>query len=233
MEDTEQKVSQLHLVPAAIVFAGLLIAGAIVYSNFRGTPAGEIAAIQDTEEKIINSGDLLGDDPTLGNPEAPVTIVEFADFQCPFCGRFYNTAGKEIIEKYVKTGKAKFVYRDFAFLGPESEWAGMASECADEQGKFWQYHDYLYTNHNGENEGAFSKGNLKKFAKELGLNQEQFNQCLDSEKYLTEVREDTAYGRDVAGVSGTPTVFINGRPTVGAVSFAELDKVIQEELSKK
>jgi protein-disulfide isomerase len=233
-EETKEirETANPYLIPGAIIAAGVLIAFAVVYSNGgmrRVAPPKEVAGAGGAaSEKVALYDDS---DPFLGNPDAPVIIVEFSDFQCPFCGRFFQTAEPQIIEKYVKTGKVKFVYRDFAFLGDESEWAGIAAECAGEQGKFWQYHDYLFQNQQGENGGAFSKTNLKRFAGTLGLDTAAFNSCFDSEKYRDEVLKDTSDGRAL-GVSGTPTVFINDRAVVGALPFEEFAKVIEEELAK-
>lgn len=238
MENTNQQDigpanqgSSPYLIPGAIIVAGAIVGIAIIYtSSPRIAPSAGTAALG-AVQKVAVPTDLAGSAPSLGNPDAPVTIVEFGDFQCPFCGRFFQTTEKQIIEQYVKTGKARFVYRDFAFLGPESEWAANAAECANEQGKFWQYHDYLYNNQQGENEGAFSKDNLKSFARALGLNAQQFDSCLDGDKYTEAVRRDTEEGRG-AGVSGTPGTFINGRLIQGAVPFAQFQAVIEEELKK-
>jgi protein-disulfide isomerase len=227
-----------YLIPGAILLAGILIAGAVIYgsspSSFpSGGQGGGKAALEGSggEKDKPAPANLADDDPTLGDPGAPVSIVEFGDFQCPFCGRFFSTTEKEIIEKYVKTGKARFTYRDFAFLGQESEWAAIAAECADEQGKFWAYHDYLYSHQRGENQGAFSKENLKRFAKEVGLDEKGFNECLDADKYLDEVRKDTEDGRK-AGVGGTPSSFVNGYLITGAVPFSVFQQKIDEELEK-
>ncbi len=227
------------LVPAAIIVAGAIVAAAVLYVGGWGgtgrtsTPSSdssvETASGQDSIPAA--SAELADDDPFLGKPDAPVAVIEFGDFQCPFCGRFFKSTEPQIIEHYVKTGKVKFVYRDFAFLGPESELAAMAAECADEQGKFWLYHDYLYNNQQGENQGAFSKENLKRFAGILGLEAAKFDQCLDSDKYREEVRKDTADGRS-AGMNGTPTTFINGRMVVGALPFSEFEQIIEQELAK-
>lgn len=220
-----------YLIPASIIVAGALIAFAVLYSN-GGMKQIESKEIADAGGAIAEKAALYDDsDPFLGNPDAPVTIVEFSDFQCPFCGRFFKTVEPRIIEKYVKTGKVKFVYRDFAFLGEESEWAGIAAECSHEQGKFWEYHDYLFNHQQGENGGAFSKANLKRFAGAVGLDTAAFGACLDSDKYLDEVRKDSSDGRSL-GVSGTPTNFINGKAVVGALPFEEFARVIEEELSK-
>lgn len=220
-----------YVIPFSIIVAGALIAGAVVYSNNSG-PSGTLPTAQvggAVAEAPADLTDLEADGPVLGNPAAPVTIVEFADYQCPFCGRFHATAAKQIIDTYVKTGKAKFIYRDFAFLGPESGWAAEAAYCAEAQGKFWEYHDYLYEHQSGENEGAFTKENLKLFARTLGLNPSQFDSCLDSGTYTKRVENNTEAGRR-AGVSGTPATFINGRIISGAQPFSVFKTIIEEEL---
>lgn len=228
--DSRLADSSKLLVPGAVLLAGVIIAAAIVYIKPAGRPqtASPISPASQGPAEI--KSDLADDDPSLGSPDAPVTFVEFGDFQCPFCGRFFRQAEQEIIERYVKTGKVRFVYRDFAFLGPESDWAAQAAECADEQGKFWLYHDYLYSNQQGENQGAFSRDNLKDFSQKLGLDSEKFSSCLDSEKYLEEIKKDTADGR-ANGVSGTPTNFINGRPVVGALPFSQFESLIESALA--
>lgn len=222
-----------YVIPGAILVAGLLIAGAVVYSGRapQNIKQGNTAAIGVQDQKIAKSADLEDGDPVLGNPQAPVTIVEFGDYQCPFCGRFFQTTERQIIDTYVKSGKVRFVYRDFAFLGPESETAAIATECANEQGKFWQYHDYLYTHQNGENQGAFTAPHLKEFAETLGLDSGKFDQCLDDMKYKDEVARDVEAGRTL-GVNGTPTSFVNGKMITGAQPYAQFQSLIEEELKK-
>lgn len=223
-----------YVIPFSIVLAGVIIAGAIMFTQ-SGKPVGNAnlgAQVGDAVPNKVDPQSLPGNGPVLGDPNAPVTIVEFADFQCPFCGRFFKTTGREIIETYVKTGKAKFVYRDFAFLGEESEWAAQAARCAGDQGKYWQYHDYLYDHQNGENEGAFAKAKLKGFAAALGLNASQFNECLDSGKHEADVKSDTEAGR-LFGVSGTPSNFVNGKMITGAVPFSQFKTEIEAALNSK
>lgn len=150
-----------------------------------------------------------------GNPNAKVAFIEFADYQCPFCERFFSQVEPQLFKDYVDSGKARFIYHDFAFLDQgtqtkESHWASEAARCAADQNKFWDYHDYLFSHQGQENSGAFSKENLKKFAAAVGLNQSQFNNCLDSDKYLSAVDQDTQLGQTV-GVSGTPTTFVNAK----------------------
>lgn len=169
--------------------------------------------------------------PRLGNKDAKVTIVEFADFQCPFCGRFHKDVYGPLIKQYVETGKAVFVYQDFAFLGEESVMAAEATKCAGEQGKFWEYHDYLFSHQNGENQGAFDAKNLKGFARALKLSSSAFNTCLDTDKYRDAVMKETASGRDL-GITGTPTLVINGKVLVGALPYEQFKQAVEEALAK-
>lgn len=223
--------------PAAIIVGAALIAGALYFGlkAQSASPApvsntGDGNGTVGTEQQgpvNVTEGDL----PVYGNPSAPVTLVEWADFQCPFCGRFHKDVESAVRDKYINSGKVKWAYRDFAFLGQESTDAAIAARCANEQGKFWQYHDKLFASQNGENEGAFSRDNLKGFARDLGLNASQFNNCLDSNKYADAVEKDTATGR-AAGVNGTPTSFINGRIVNGAQPFSAVQQIIEDELKK-
>lgn len=169
--------------------------------------------------------------PRLGNAQAKVTIVEFSDFQCPFCSRFQQLVYPQLKLDYIDTGKASFVYQDFAFLGEESKLAGQAAKCAGEQQKFWEYHDHLFEQQKGENEGAFSVKNLKTFARTLKLNTSAFGTCLDSGKYLAAVEAETASGRNM-GITGTPTVLVNGKIVVGAQPYDVFKQAIEEALAK-
>lgn len=250
--NSEEKAGSATVIAGAIIFAGLLIAGAVVYSNYgKNSPQERLAAVNGPIRQTGPANEeLAANGAVLGDPKAPVTIVEFADFQCPFCARFYKFVGKTIIEEYVKTGKARFVYRDFAFLGPESQAAAEAAKCAGEQDKFWPYHDRLYDyiwenyyskNKNGENVGAFSRDNLKKIAGESGLVRSVFDACVDSGKFSEEVKKD-AEAAQKFGVNSTPTSFINGQIVVGAVPFEDYPQngetlpgfktMIEKELAK-
>lgn len=153
--------------------------------------------------KLLGSGA-----PVLGDPNAKVTVVEFADYQCPYCRRYAKDVFPQIKSQFIDKGLARFVYIDFAILGEESLTAAIAAKCAKEQGRFWEYHDYLYENQQGENRGAFSVDKLKSFAKTLNLEQDSFDQCLDSRKYDEAVKEETTLGESF-GVKGTPATFIN------------------------
>jgi protein-disulfide isomerase len=167
----------------------------------------------------------------LGNDQAAITVIEFSDFQCPFCGRFQATVAPTLLKQYVDTGKVKFVYKHSAFLGQESVWAAQASECAADQGKFWEYHDLLFSRQNGENQGAFNKDKLIGFANELGLDMAKFEPCLTNDETLARVQADTQEGQR-AGVRGTPTFFINGQPLVGAQPLQAFQQVIDKTLGQ-
>ena len=172
------------------------------------------------------------DDPFLGSPEAPITIIEFSDFECPFCKRFFDGTLKDIITNYVDTGKVKYVLRDFPLsdIHPDAEIAAEAANCANEQDKYWEFHDLLF-----QNQEDWISGNttveFKKYGSSLGLNEEQFALCLESGKYVDEILMDMQDGLN-AGVQGTPTFYINGVKVVGAQVYSVFKQVIDEELGE-
>ncbi len=170
--------------------------------------------------------------PLLGNKNAKVTVVEFADFRCPFCQRLFNDVELNLKKDYIDTGKVKFAFRHYAFLGPASTVAANASECANEQGKFWELHDYLYKNQPPESDTSmYTVDKLAEIAGTLGANTSQFKDCLSSNKYQKNVDADFADGQK-AGVSGTPATFVNGQLVVGAQPYASFKTIIDQELSK-
>jgi len=217
------------LIPAAIVLAGIVIAAAVFYSV--KNPSQNANVDNQKTAALAALPEVSPSDFVLGGQNAPVAIIEYSDFQCPFCAKFFKDTESALREKYIKTGKVKFIYRNFAFLGEESLWAASAARCAGEQGKFWEYHDYLYSNQQGENQGAFSKQNLKGFASALGLDRNKFDPCLDSDKYIKDIQDQTRAGGE-AGVQGTPASFINGTLYPGALPIATFTQIIDNELSK-
>jgi protein-disulfide isomerase len=168
----------------------------------------------------------LGKGHTLGAATRTVNIVEFSDFQCSFCRKFWADTLPKLKDTYIKQGKARFTYRHFAILGKFSERAAMAAECAGEQGKFWEYHDKLFGNQGGL---AFTESKLQQYAGELRLKAGNFKQCLASEKYRKKVEGETSVAATL-GARGTPTFFVNGRSMVGAQPFKVFQNVITEEL---
>jgi len=152
---------------------------------------------------------LSGAPPTLGSSNASVTIVEFGDYQCPSCGGWYRSQEAQLVQNLVTTGKAKLVWRDFDFFGPDSVSASEAAYAAGEQGKFWEFHNLLYQSQQTPNNGWASKQNLETFARQLGLNMTQFDQSFNSGKYESLVNSNHSLGVQ-AGVSATPTFFLIG-----------------------
>ena len=228
-------------IAGAILIVGVLIAGAILLRGTSAPTNGENGnRIPVTTTTLSPVG---AEDKTLGNPKAKVTLIMYTDFQCPYCGaisglmpanspviqslkqRDPNWAPfmPEIFTNYVKNGTVLFVYRDFplSFLGPESVRSAEAARCAGDQGKFWEYHDYLFGHQNGEGQGAFSDPNLKSFAKTLGLDTILFNKCLDESKHAKTVAASGAEGT-AAGITGTPKGFIlkDGK-IIGTIEGAE------------
>ena len=197
---------------------------------------------QQQEKVVLDAKQLEDDDPWTGADNASVVVVEFSDFQCPFCGAAAGT-NKALIDKFksqdptwspaeaylkqlAQEGKIKWVFRDFPLSFHQySEKAAEASQCAFEQGKYWEYHDLLF-----QNQGALTITDLKAYAKQLNLDTSKFNQCLDSGKYENEVKSDLATGQKL-GIQGTPTYIVNDKPLVGAQSAATFKKVIEQELN--
>ena len=211
------------------VAAGLAIVGMMAFA-FRPNqqrPAGGGAPKSNLNQSLGE----ISLDKSLGDENAPVVVVEYGDFQCPACQRFFAGPVRQLKDEYVQSGKVRFVFRQFAFLGDESQWAAEASECANEQGRFWEYYDKLYQEQNGENVGIFNKDNLKRFAIDLGLDTAEFSQCLDSGRYAEKVQQETLEGQE-AGVRGTPTVFIDGQYLESGGSYPVLKAAIEAALSE-
>lgn len=231
---------------SAIIIAGILIAGAILLK-------GNSAPTASNGIPLTTLTPVSAQDRTLGNPKAKVTLIMYEDFQCPFCGAVtgleldsvsmkplmdylkknnpdWTPFMPGIISDYVKKGTVLFVYRDFTFLGPESVQSAEAARCAGDQGKFWEYHDYLYSHQNGENQGNFADTNLKAFAKELKLDSTSFDKCLDEGKYAKAV-EDSKNEASNAGIDATPKGFIlrDGK-IVGTIKGAESYTTVKQKI---
>ncbi|MBI2545514.1 MAG: DsbA family protein [Candidatus Aenigmarchaeota archaeon] len=169
--------------------------------------------------------------PAKGSGSAKISIIEFGDYQCPFCERFFQQTEPQILQNYVNTGKAKFYFMDFQFLGTDSQTLGQGAWCANDQGKYYEYHDYIYSHQGQENMGWATPDKVKIMTSNItGLDTQQFGSCLDSNKYASRVQELTKLGQ-ANGVSGTPTVFIGNPkdgyiPIVGAQPYSVIKQVI-------
>lgn len=178
----------------------------------------------------------IDDDPILGDPNARVTIVEFSDYQCEFCRIFWKNTLPQLRQEYIDTGKVRLVFRDFPqSVHPEARMAAMGAQCAADQGKYWEYHDKVFSEQDRRGKERqvvrFKRDDLKQWAAEIGLDPATFNPCLDSSRHRREVSADQSDGEKL-GVQGTPHFFINGRPLVGAYPFPAFQKLIEEELAK-
>ena len=169
--------------------------------------------------------------PILGDPLAPITIVEFGDYQCHQCYNWFHNTKPMIMRDYIETGKANLVFVDFAFLGKDSPKAAQATYCADDQNMYWEYHGTLYTSQESKiDSGWANTERLKAFAFSLNLDMELFNECLDSEKYSKRVQYNSQQARD-NGVNGTPGFFIvgpdfNQKQIGGAQPFSVFKQVL-------
>ncbi len=195
-------------VGVAVLFVGLIVAANIFFSKPKERRVG---------------GDFNAE---LGDPNAPVVVYEYSDFQCPACSSFNRTHKPALEEKHIKTGNVRFIYRNFIVKGEKSYLAGEAAYCAADQGAFWAYHDTLFEQHD---RGAdFNKANLLRFARDLGLKEIDFKSCLDSRKYAQKVREDMEEGVQ-RGVNATPSFYVHGTLVRGA-DYLGLLAAIQRNL---
>ncbi len=199
----------------------LIVVGAVIGIAV-ATSGGGDSPPQAVVVPTARPADVLQNERVLGNPDAPVAIVEYLDFQCPFCQRTAEQVMPAIEETFIASNTASLEIRPIAILGDESVQAAAAAECANDQGRFWAYHDILYANQGGERGGAFSDDRLKEFAEALNLDTGAFNSCLDSGRYTQQVVDNTSSARG-SGVSVTPTVLVDGEQvdvTVEAISAA-------------
>jgi protein-disulfide isomerase len=171
------------------------------------------------------------DDPFLGNEDAPIVIIEFSDYQCPFCYKLYANILPSLKADFIDTGKVKYVFRDYPLnIHPSGYLAAEATECADDQGKFWEMHDHIFDNQSDWGSASDLNTTLVGYATELGLNTADFSECLTSEKYKDEVAGDKQDGVSY-GVRSTPTMFINGEMIKGSPrEYSQLKDYIESLL---
>lgn len=187
----------------AVAVIGVLV---LIVANWpaSGDESAPVATVASNYDAIPREGRVLG------NPNAPVLVVEWGDYQCPACRRFKEAFFPQLVQDYIATGKIRFEYRDFAFIGDESKLAAEAAFCAQDQGKFWEYHDALFANQRGENVGSFTVARLKQIAQAVGLDVRQFDSCVNSRQHRGEVEAMYREAQGL-GVNSTPTFFVNGK----------------------
>jgi protein-disulfide isomerase len=223
-ERRRQRLTFVFIVLAAVI----VVAAGILYP--RVSPVGEIAQITPIARPQV-------DGRQIGDPNAPVLVELFEDFQCPGCREFTASLEPQLIDAYVQSGEARIVFRFYAFIGPESVQAANASLCADEQGRFWDYHDMLFANQQGENQGAFTDRRLEAFAEALGLDMPAFRSCFGDSRYEQEIAQDRQAGGDL-GVTSTPSIVVAGQLVTSAnpgfiPSFQEIAAAIDAALASR
>jgi protein-disulfide isomerase len=210
----------------SVGLVAIVIAAVIIFSNQPKSPSvGTInTAVPFTRPQTSSL--------SMGDPNAPVKVEEFADFQCPTCKLFATDYEPQIVSQYIATGKVYFSFRPMSFIdnyakpaGSESKNAAAAAYCANDQGKFWEYHDILFANWTGENVGSYSIERLKAFAQAIGLDTTQFNSCITSKKYANQVTQDAVYSNSM-GVSQTPSFIVNGKLVTGKDILTALEEAV-------
>ena len=185
-----------------ILFAIPIVIGILTGMFLAFYPQSEEDSKLLTVSKLIQNGS-----PIIGNPSATITIVEWGDYQCTFCYKFHQSTLNTIKQDFIETGKVKLVFKDFPLNGPDSVLAAEAAYCAQDQGKYWQYHDELYKNWGGERTGWITRDSLDKFATTVSLDLDKFNECLDDHKYLERVNQMYEFGKEI-GIDATPSFLV-------------------------
>jgi protein-disulfide isomerase len=227
--------------PSFGIGIGVMVAVIMVIFLINGQNFTKILTQESTTQNVQDGGQhatlnmITGNSsPSLGSKDAPITMIEFGDYQCFYCHKFYNDAESDIVKNYIDTGKVKLIFKDFTIIGQDSVTAANAAHCAQEQGKFWQYHDALYNNWSGENNGWASITNLIRISKEVSLDQVQFNQCMTEGKYMQVVKGSVS-DANTLGLTGTPDFFIiapdnSVTKIVGAQPYVVFDEIFKSKL---
>ena len=218
----KQQKQQRLIIIIMVILGALLIAGALILPNLK--PIGTI--VQITPRAVSAPENLT----TMGKADAPVKVDVWEDFQCPACQQYSQQIETQLIANYIETGKVFYTFHHFPFVDSqsvtkESQQAANASMCAAAQGRFWDYHDMVFANWNGENVGAYSDKRLVAFAETLGLNMSDFNSCFNKDQFKAEIEKDYTDGIN-QGVTGTPTIFVTGVQTTIENRFTAIDTAV-------
>ena len=233
----------IHAPSLAIGAAIASVAIIVSFVGFDGISNGTELAIeptpmiQESGPPNITMNTFLGNgSPILGDTNAKVTLIEFGDYQCHFCNVFFHSTEGDILKNYIETGKVKMIFKDYNIIGPDSVNASHGAHCANDQGLFWEYHDILYSNWTGENNGWASSENLLKFAQEIGLDIDEWSECMIDGPHSQTI---VASNEDAKALelTGTPAFFVigpDGKTTrlVGAQPFEVFEKIFEVELKK-
>ena len=201
--DAQRAKQRRTIMLVAGVAVALIAAVVLIFTNQGGANLPELRTVAAIDNDLPSEGRILGD------PNAPVHLIEYGDYQCPACAAWDEQVLPRLVQEYVATGQVRFEFRDLAFLGTESTRAAEAAACAVDQDAFWPFHSAIYGNHHGENRGNLSKGRLLEMAELSGLDRDQMESCLDDGTYAAEVE---AMGAEAAalGINSTPSFVLNG-----------------------
>ena len=200
MTESSSRLLSLLLLLSIPIIIGLITGAALTSLHLSQHP--------DTDSNALTAAKLIQDgSPVLGDADAPVTILEWGDYQCTFCYKFNQGTLNTIKKDYIDSGKVNLIFKDYPLNGDDSVLAAEASHCASEQGRYWQYHDELYKNWGGERTGWITRESLERFADTVNLNLEEFNECLDSHRYQDMVITQYEFGREI-GIDATPSFLI-------------------------
>ena len=218
----QERTQRILIIVGVVVIA---VAAALFLILPTLTPVGNITT------KAMNNGAQVGLNG-MGDPNAPVKVIEYSDYQCPYCEKFLSETEQQLIDTYVTTGKVYFEYHSFgAFIGAESGRAAEAAYCAGDQQKFWQMHDIIFANQGAENSGQYTDKRLTAFGGQIGLDAGKFSDCFTGGKYAAKVQQD-GVDAQAAGVKATPSFTINGELVEGAQAFSVFQSKIDPLIKK-
>ena len=224
---------------AAIASVSIIIVF-LAFNTINDEPKLVIEPAQKSQElistNIIYSTIMENGSPILGNLDAPITLIEFGDYQCHFCNVHFHNTEHSLLQNFIYAGKVKMIFKDFTIIGPDSVNAAHGTHCANDQGKFWEYHDILYNNWTGENNGWASSDNLLRFSQEIELDVDQWSDCMIEERYSQIISNSSKDARDL-GITGTPAFFVVGPDNkitrlFGAQPYESFEKIFNSELEK-
>lgn len=234
--------------PISILVAAIMLGGAIVFATlYRNAPAPAVGngggapntvTATSTAVSVAQAMTLGPRDAILGNASATVTLIEYGDYQCPFCTQFFSQTQPQIVQNYINTGKVRMVFRDFAFLGPESFTAANAAQCAEDQNKLWAYHNALYAakvgdenNGGSENDGFYTTAKFLQIAQQVGLNIPTFTSCVNNNTDANIVTQEKNAATAV-GINSTPSFLINGQTITGAQPYSVFQQALDAALTQ-
>jgi protein-disulfide isomerase len=207
--------TQSWITIGVVILGALLIAGVLIWPSLN-------------RKEVVTNPRPMANYNSMGDPNAPVKVEEFSDYQCPYCKLFKDEQESLLVKDYVEQGKVYFTYIPFSFLGPESVKAAEAAYCAADQGKFWEYHDLIFANQAGENRGTFSRSLFVTLANDLKLESSTFQTCIDSGANSQKVQDNLKYGRE-KGVTGTPFFLVNDKLVDSSQLTASIEAALKSQ----